>query len=133
VRYDLWVSTSYSFPPGSTTIDANLVVSEHNKTLDYGTYYWKVKAKDNHGAERWSSQIRYFMVTGIPSEPLDPPPGYGSIDVEYVVFLINYLYTSGPAPHPLESADANCDEVVDVADIVYLINYLFMGGSPPGC
>jgi hypothetical protein len=132
VRYDLHVSTSYQFPshPDSTTIDSNLAVSEHIKTLDYGTYYWKVKAKDNWGAERWSDQIRYFMVTGIHAGDFNKDE---SIDVGDVVFLINYLYTSGPAPDPLELGDVNCDEGVNIGDVIFLINYLFQNGPPPSC
>ncbi len=130
VKYDLYVSTSYHFPPAQTTIDADLVASEHVKMLDYGIYYWKVKAKDNWGAEKWSNQIRYFMVTGIHYSSGDFN-GDGSIDIGDVVFSINYLYKSGPAPDPLEVGDANCDGEVDIGDVVYLINYLFRNGPPP--
>jgi len=55
----------------------------------------------------------------------------GVIDVGDVVYLINYLYRSGPAPSPLPLADVNSDGVVDIGDVVYLINYLFRGGPPP--
>jgi hypothetical protein len=48
-----------------------------------------------------------------------------------IVFLINYLFKSGPAPDPLELGDVNCDEVVNSADVVYMINYLFKYGSAP--
>ena len=134
VRYDLWVSTSYHFPlnPDSTTIDSNLVASEHIKILDYGTYYWKVKAKDNWGTERWSNQTRYFMVTGIHAS-LGNFNGDGSIDIADVIFLINYLYTSGPAPEPLELGDVNCDDEVNIGDVIFLINFLFKNGPPPSC
>ena len=132
VRYDLYVSTSYHSFLDSATIDSNLVASEHTKTLDYGTYYWKVVAKDNFGAERESDHIRYFMVTGIhPS--LGDFNGNGSIEIGDVVFCINYLYRSGSAPDPQEAGDCNCDDVVDIGDVVHLINYLFKGGPPPGC
>jgi hypothetical protein len=50
-----------------------------------------------------------------------------------VVYLINYLFRSNPAPEPLEAGDANCDGTVDPADVVYLINYLFRNGDPPCC
>jgi hypothetical protein len=49
-----------------------------------------------------------------------------------VVYLINYVYIDGPAPHPLQAGDANSDRVVDITDVVYLIKYLFLGGPPPG-
>jgi hypothetical protein len=131
IRYDLHLSTSYQFPPDQTTIDADLTTSEYIKTLDYGTHYWKVKAKDNWGTERWSNQTRYFMVTGIPYSGdvnLD-----GSVDVGDVAFLINYLYTSGPAPDPLELGDVNCDNEVNIGDVIFLINFLFNNGPPPSC
>jgi hypothetical protein len=57
--------------------------------------------------------------------------GDGIVDIADVVYLINYLFTSGPAPDPLWLGDCNCDGVVDIADVVYLINYLFIGGPPP--
>jgi hypothetical protein len=59
--------------------------------------------------------------------------GDGMIDVADVVYLINYLFTGGLAPEPLEAGDANCDGTVDVADAVYLLNYLFGSGAPPSC
>jgi uncharacterized delta-60 repeat protein len=130
VRYDLYVSSSYQFPPGETSIDSDLLISEHIKTLDFGTYYWKVKAKDNWGAERWSNQTRCFKVTGIHAGDFNKD---GSIDVADVVFLINYLYTSGPPPDPLELGDVNCDDGVNIGDVIFLINYLFQNGPPPSC
>ncbi|HEX7401806.1 MAG TPA: dockerin type I domain-containing protein [candidate division Zixibacteria bacterium] len=55
------------------------------------------------------------------------------VDVGDVVYVINYLFKSGPAPDPIQAADTNCDGNVDVGDVVYLINYLFKGGLPPVC
>ena len=55
------------------------------------------------------------------------------VDVGDVVYIINYLFKSGPAPSPIQAADTNCDGVVDVGDVVYLINYLFKAGPPPTC
>jgi hypothetical protein len=57
--------------------------------------------------------------------------GDGVIDLGDVVYVINYLYRSGPAPNPLWTGDANSDGVVDLGDVVYLINYLYRGGPPP--
>ena len=55
----------------------------------------------------------------------------GKINVEDVVYLINYLFAEGPEPIPRESGDVNCDGLVNIVDVIYLINYLFMGGPPP--
>lgn len=133
VRYDLYISTSYHAFMDSATIDSNLTLSKLTKTLDWGSYYWKVKAKDNYGGETWCNQMGYFMVTGFHPYPIGDFDPDSLINVGDVVFAINYLYKSGPAPDPLEVGDCNCDEGVDVGDVVYLINYLFKGGPEPIC
>jgi hypothetical protein len=130
VRYDLCVSTSYHFHPDSTTIDGDLVLSDCVKTLDYGAYYWKVKARDSWGAETWSSEFSSFIVTGIPYSRGDFN-GDGHVDAADVVLAINYLYRSGSAPDPLMVGDVNCDGEVNAGDVVCLINYLFRTGAPP--
>jgi subtilisin family serine protease len=47
------------------------------------------------------------------------------------VYLINYVFKSGPAPSTVYNGDANGDDAVNVADAVYLINYIFKSGPPP--
>ncbi len=48
-----------------------------------------------------------------------------------VVYLLSYLFRSGPAPEPLCVADVNCDGSVNAGDIVRMLNYLF--GWVPLC
>jgi predicted outer membrane repeat protein len=60
--------------------------------------------------------------------------GDGVIDPADIFYLVNYLFTGGPAPRGaagLLSGDANGDNVVDPADIFYVVNYLFTGGPAP--
>jgi hypothetical protein len=134
VLYDLYVSTSHRFSSDQTTVDSNLTISEHMKTLDYGKYFWKVKAKDSWGAERWCNQMYfYFTVTGLHAFPIGDFTGDGSIDVGDLVSAINYLYRSGPAPDPLKLGDVTCDGEVNIDDVVYLISYLFRNGPAPEC
>jgi hypothetical protein len=59
--------------------------------------------------------------------------GDGIANIADAVFLINYVFNSGPAPDPFEAGDANCDGAPNVADAVYLINYVFKGGPEPCC
>ena len=131
VTYDLYTSTSVSFAPDSTSVDSNLTSSEYLKTLDYGTYYWKVKAKDYRGGQRWSNETWRFMVTGFPQLTVGDFNSDGSVDVGDVVFAVNYLYRSGPTPDPVEAGDVNCDGTVNLGDVVYLVNYLYRDGPPP--
>ena len=53
------------------------------------------------------------------------------VNVSDAVFIINYVFSAGDAPQPLEAAEVNCDSKVNVSDAVYLINFVFAGGSAP--
>jgi hypothetical protein len=56
------------------------------------------------------------------------------IDIDDIVYLINYVFGGGPEPIPyLFVGDANCagDPPVDIDDIVFLINFAFGGGPSP--
>lgn len=53
------------------------------------------------------------------------------IDLGDVVYLLNYLFKSGPPPVPEEAGDANSDGTIDLGDVVYLLNYLFKEGPAP--
>jgi len=72
-------------------------------------------------------------------KPSAPPFMHGDangdevIDIEDVLFLINYLFKGGNPPTPLDAGDANCDGEVDLTDVLYLINYLYKGGPAPPC
>ncbi len=57
--------------------------------------------------------------------------GSGEVDIDDVVYLIQYIFSSSPAPDPLESGDADCSGEVDIDDVVYLIEYIFASGPPP--
>jgi hypothetical protein len=63
--------------------------------------------------------------------------GWGDCNGDYiinlgdVVFLITYLYRSGPAPQPLWTADVTRNGEVNIGDVVYLITYLYKNGPPP--
>jgi nitrous oxidase accessory protein NosD len=55
----------------------------------------------------------------------------GDVNVSDAVYIINYIFTGGPAPDPLASAEVNCDGDVNVSDAVWIINYIFTGGNEP--
>ena len=54
-----------------------------------------------------------------------------TLNVGDAVYLINYVFKSGPAPDPLCVGDSNGDEAVNVGDAVHMINYVFKSGPPP--
>jgi predicted outer membrane repeat protein len=55
----------------------------------------------------------------------------GDVDIDDVVYLINYIFGGGPPPDPLEVGDVDCSGFIDIDDVVYLINYIFAGGPEP--
>lgn len=57
----------------------------------------------------------------------------GGINVGDPVFLINYIFKSGPPPAHPDCADVNNDTSVNVGDAVYLISFIFRQGPLPNC
>lgn len=244
IRYDLFLSTTPTFDETSTAIHPDLLVSHFGDSLGFGTYYWKVKAKDNWGAFRWSESVCSFFngdylhdtvmvvafspvnlivtdphgdsvgldfTSTIPGASYDTTRDYNQdgenddiallpnrlvgcymirvfqepgkkgtyslgirvdggslnilakkysisnpaevdtfvacvpwymtgdvnsdwvIDIEDVIYLLDYLFADNPTPDPIERGDVNCDGVIDVEDAMLLINYLFKGGPTPSC
>ncbi len=59
--------------------------------------------------------------------------GTGVIDIDDVVYLLEYMFMDGPAPVPdTVVGDVNLSGYIDIDDVVYLLEYMFMGGPPPG-
>ncbi len=58
-----------------------------------------------------------------------------SIDISDAIYILNHVFSNGPAPEPVCSGNANGDNSVDVSDVVILINHVFNHGPAPlpGC
>jgi hypothetical protein len=49
-----------------------------------------------------------------------------------IIYLVNYVFKSGPIPLPCEaSGDVNCDVSVTAADIIYMVGHVFKSGPEP--
>lgn len=104
----------------STTFDPDLI--ETGKT-----YYWQIVARDSQRDSVAGPVWSFFFIARGDCD------GDGNINVADLLYLINYLFRSGPAPNPLEVGDVDCDSFETVNDVVYLINYLFKSGIQPAC
>ncbi|MFH1893377.1 MAG: dockerin type I repeat-containing protein [Candidatus Zixiibacteriota bacterium] len=51
--------------------------------------------------------------------------GSGAIDIDDVVYLIDYIFQGGPAPQVFETGDFNGDSVIDIDDAIALLEYIF--------
>lgn len=54
------------------------------------------------------------------------------VDIDDLVYFVNFVFKGGPPPDPLRVANVDCDElgIVDVDDLVMMVNYTFKGGEP---
>jgi len=52
-------------------------------------------------------------------------------DISDLSFIIDRLFTVGPAPVTIQSGDWNSDNLIDISDLNYIIDYLFFNGPPP--
>ena len=55
----------------------------------------------------------------------------GTVNVSDAVYIINYVFSGGNPPDPLENGNVNCDAGVNVSDAVYIINFVFASGRYP--
>lgn len=73
VSYMLWYSTDPTF--SSKTEVAGLSASEYTipggQLVEAQTYYWRVKAEDNHGAATWSNQEDWSFYTNRAPDAFD--------------------------------------------------------------
>ncbi len=72
-----------------------------------------------------------IFITKLRESKCGDADGSHDIDIADVVYLINYIFSGGPAPNPLVAGDADCSGDIDIADVVYLIAYIFSGGPEP--
>ena len=57
----------------------------------------------------------------------------GILNLLDLIYVINFLYKSGPAPACIDEADANGNNVLNILDVTYSINYMYKGGPAPIC
>ncbi len=107
---------------GETSFDAVDSASWINSLHDpsWGTIYPTLGAG--------SVLIRYYRPGDVNND--------GVIDEDDVDYLVAYIFQSGPAPRPLNSADVDHSCQIDVADLVKLVGRVYHNDpSPlwPGC
>ena len=57
--------------------------------------------------------------------------GLAGINIADLIYLVEYLFYSSPAPRCEEEGDVDGDGGTNVADLTYLVDYLFFDGPPP--
>jgi len=104
--------------------------------LDTGIYNSDIIVSSNDpdpGDNPWSVTAQLTVIESMYT--CGDANGDDEVNLGDGVYIINYVFKSGPPPDPLCQGDANGDEGVDVADAVYIINFVFKDGPYPveGC
>jgi hypothetical protein len=62
------------------------------------------------------------------------------IDISDLVYIVDYMFTGGPAPPCWAEANVDCSddgdgvegpEDIDISDLVHMVDYMFSWGTPP--
>ncbi len=72
-----------------------------------------------------------FTTAAAPVAPCGDFDASGQLDISDAVYVINYIFASGPLPLDAAAGDVDCSARVDIADAVYMVNYIFAGGAAP--
>ena len=57
--------------------------------------------------------------------------GSPQIDMADLVFMVDFMFTSGPPPICGGEMDVNASGAFDISDLVYMVDYMFTGGPAP--
>ncbi len=93
-------------------------------------YFFTIVCKDSDSPQK-SDTASLTIIISESQGICGDADGSGTVTISDAVYLINYIFSGGPAPDPLLSADADCSGTVTISDAVYLINYIFSGGPVP--
>jgi len=56
----------------------------------------------------------------------------GSITSQDIIYMVNHLFKSGPAPMPVSPVgDADCSGALTSSDVIFLVNFVFKSGPAP--
>ncbi len=107
----------------------NTIDTEFNFTADVGkNYSFICIAKDTAGNVEIQEPIAETSTT---VKLCGDANNDTKINLQDIIYLVNYIFKGGPAPSPLLAGDVNGDGKINLSDIVYIVNYIFKGGPAP--
>ena len=122
----IWQFFGGDIPFGMDFIDGQLF----GTSTVVGIYFFTIKCFDSSNPQK-SDTFGATVAVVNPEFICGDADGSFVVTISDAVFLINYIFSGGPAPQPSYSGDADCSGVITISDAVYLINYIFAGGGAP--
>jgi len=83
------------------------------------------------GPEREALMCRHIDIEPTVAFVRGDANGDGAVNLTDGVFILNYLFTSGPEPACQDAADVNDDGQLNITDGTYVLNWLFQNGPAP--
>ena len=108
--------------------------------LNLSSTSYKMKVTTGQSAIGESQSTNYKMGVGfwygVPAGPLctskpGDANGSGGVNLVDIVYIVNYVFKSGPKPAPDCRGDANANGMINLVDIIYEVNFVFKGGLAP--
>ena len=98
---------------------------------DYTPYAPDFQGNPNAGQDNPDAPPVCFDIKGCCLDRGDIDHTGNGIDISDLVYLVDYMFTGGPAPPCLDEADMDGIGGIDISDLVYLVDYMFTGGPAP--
>ena len=127
--FELGRTTSYGIESphqGIGSSQGNVNYSTDTNGLGCGVYHYRAVAQNSAGTAH-GSDVSFTSVNC----PRGDENGDSTVNIADVFYLMNTLFSGGPAAADPSAADANSDGVVDIQDVFFLVNYLYAGGPAP--
>lgn len=130
----------HTLPPGAAQVLANLVVSISPSIYRPQSARILFRERDQDPPRRTlivvSGEARVPVLLDSTLRVLQPfirgdANGDQIIDISDVIYLLGFVFNSGPAPDCDDAADANDDTAIDIADAVLVLGFLFSNGPDP--
>ena len=126
-----WTKISGQFPYGLTFVNTDSAYLSGFPTYQ-STFVFKMEVKDSSIPTLYdTAQITIVVEQSTPQHICGDANASGNVNLSDAVYIINYVFRSGPEPVPYISGNVNCDSSVNVSDAVWLINYIFLSGNSP--
>jgi len=116
----------YDGPVMSATVNLRDFILGYSPLWGIRSYPYRVSASLFDGTQ--VSAFGNVVISGFLAGDVNAD---NSVNLGDALYLLDYLFRSGPPPAWLPAGDVNGDGTVDISDVVYLVNYIFRGGPPP--
>jgi len=111
--------------PNGYSLSAAGVIS--GTTPDTGQFTFTARVDDNFGS---LFEVLEYTLTVTPAQfiPGDVDLSFTEVNVADLIYLVDYMFSEGPAPPVPNLADVDASCTIDISDLVYFVDFMFSDG-----